>query len=98
MVVGLLVAAPQANAVYPPGVCIAANGTGEVTKRKGVSCQGARKVVRAFRQAGLTLPECRGDGTVRLRGWQATGVGTLGLSTRFTNGRKSFRLSGQGAC
>lgn len=100
VIVGLLLTGSEANAVvpYPPGLCVTTNWVYEVQQRKGISCRKAKKVVRAFRRAGVTLPECRGDGTVRLRGWRGTGVGKLGPSTRFTNGRKSFRLSGQGAC
>lgn len=97
----LLITAPPSQAVnpYPPGVCFAASGTQGVTQRKGVTCKQARKIVRAYYRADLPRrPECRGQGSIRWNGWKVRGIGTLGIATRFTKGRRSFRLSGGGAC
>ena len=95
----LLVAAPQAQAVdHPqPRACLAV--TQGVTEMKGISCRNARKVARAYYRADLPRrPECRGQGSIRWNGWRVTGVGTLGIATRFRKGTRSFLLSGGGTC
>lgn len=82
---------------YPPGSCLAV--TQGVTKLRGISCKGAKKVLRLYYRADLPRrPECRGQGSIRWRGWKVTGAGRVGIATRFTKPGRSFLASGGGVC
>lgn len=89
--------APARSEALPKGYCIAtAQG---VTQLKGISCRGAKKVLKAYYRADLPRrPECRGQGSIRWRGWKVTGAGKIGIATRFTRPGRSFLASGGGTC
>ena len=69
-----------------------------ITDLKGVSCARARKIANKARRAGNIIPECKGEPSIRWRGWKFKAIGNRGIFTAVTKGNKRFVLSGGGAC
>lgn len=73
--------------------------TQNITKRKNVSCQRAKKVVGKAYRSGKKVPECKGrDAVIRVAGWKFKAIDNRGIIVRVTKGNMRFILSGGGAC
>ena len=82
-----------------PAAAACRTATSTISSRHGITCTGAKRVVRGAVRAQVSFPECRGQDRSRYRGWVLTGIGRLGIATRFRDGRRrSFVISGGGAC
>lgn len=75
--------------------------TSNITNRKNISCNNARRVVRIVVRESGVYPSCRGD-IAMARGWVGRGIYPLYsnrvIAARFRKGNMSFVLSGGGVC
>jgi len=84
-----------------PGPAAAGNchtTTQNISKRKGVSCHHAKRVIAKTHSHGVTIPECKSDPIARWGGWKFKAIDNLGIVVRATKGHRHFILSGGGSC